>query len=315
MPLNQAFIGREFAASTPFLVGREHIRQFARAIGDPNPLYHDLEAARTAGYPDLVAPPTFLVAAIPGALGLPVDDPAFGLDFSLIVHGEQRFSLSRPVVAGDELTAVTALTGLRTVATNEVLTAGYDFRTTSGEPVAMGLCGLVSRGTADPNAGPVRVAAPVPPAPPTSPESSARASTVRYDDVEVGAELPAASFRIRRADLVRYAGASGDFNPIHWNEKVAAEVGLPGVIAHGMLTMATAGRAVTDWAGDPGAICEYGVKFSSPVVVPNDDAGALVEVRGSVERKLDGNRAVVNLTVRWDGNKVLMAARATVRLA
>jgi acyl dehydratase len=138
---------------------------------------------------------------------------------------------------------------------------------------------------------------------------------VRFDEVEVGTELPTASFPIRRADLVRYAGASGDFNPIHWNEKTAAEVGLPGVIAHGMLTMATAGRVVTDWAGDPGAICDYGVKFSSPVVVPNDDAGALVEVRGGVEKKLDGNRAVVNLTVRWDGNKVLMAARATVRLA
>lgn len=314
MPLNQSFVGREFAATQPFLVGREHIRQFARAIGDPNPLYHDLEAARTAGYADLVAPPTFLVAAIPGQLGLPLDDPAFGLDFSLIVHGEQRFSLLRPVVAGDELTAVTTLTGLRTVATNEVLTAGYDFRATSGEPVASGLCGLVSRGTADPDAGPVRVGAPAP-AVPSEPQGAVRAARVRFDEVEVGTELPAASFPIRRADLVRYAGASGDFNPIHWNEKTAAEVGLPGVIAHGMLTMATAGRVVTDWAGDPGAICDYGVKFSSPVVVPNDDSGALVEVRGSVEKKLDDNRAVVNLTVRWDGNKVLMAARATVRLA
>jgi acyl dehydratase len=314
MPLNQAFIGREFAASTPFLVGREHIRQFARAIGDPNPLYHDLEAARTAGYPDLVAPPTFLVAAIPGELGLPIGDPAFGMDFSLIVHGEQRFSLSRPVVAGDELTAVTTLTGLRTVAANEVLTAGYDFRATTGEPVATGLCGLISRGTADPSAGPVRVQVPAPPAPGEL-EGAARAATMRYDEVEVGTELPAGSFRLRRGDLVRYAGTSGDFNPIHWNEKVAAEVGLPGVIAHGMLTMATAGRVVSDWAGDPGAICEYGVKFSSPVVVPNDDIGAPVEVRGTVEKKLDGNRVVVNLVVRCDGNKVLMAARATVRLA
>nr|WP_307875433.1 MaoC family dehydratase [Frankia nepalensis] len=143
----------------------------------------------------------------------------------------------------------------------------------------------------------------------------ARAAATRYDDVETGTELPARSFPIRRADLVRYAGASGDFNPIHWNEKVAAEVGLPGVIAHGMLTMATAGRVVTDWAGDPGAIREYGVKFSSPVVVPNDDTGAVVEVRATVEKKLPDDRVVVNLTVRCEGAKVLMAAKAKVQLA
>jgi acyl dehydratase len=314
MPLNQAFVGRELTAARPFLVGREHIRQFATAIGDPHPYFHDLAAARTAGYPDLVAPPTFLAAAIPGQLGMPVDDPEFGMDFSLIVHGEQRFTLLRPVVAGDELTVVTTLTGLRTIATNEVLTATYDFRTTAGEQIATGVSGLVSRGTADPTAGPVRAGG----APPAAVEGSAavpRVAKVRDEDVEAGAELPARDFPIRRVDLVRYAGASGDFNPIHWNEKIAAEVGLPGVIAHGMLTMATAGRVVTDWAGDPGAVREYGVKFSSPVVVPNDDDGARVEVRGKVEKKLDGGRAIVNLTTRCDGQKVLMAARATVQLA
>lgn len=314
MALNQEFVGRDYVADTPFLVGREHIRQFARAIGDPNPAYHSLEAARTAGYPDLVAPPTFLVAAIPGQLGLPIDDPAFGLDFSLVVHGEQRFALARPVVAGDELTTVTTVLGIRTVATNEVLTAGYEFRTTAGELVATGVCGLVSRGTADPDAGPVRVQADQPAGLPGGTSGPAGAVRVRYADVEVGSELPGQTFPIRRVDLVRYAGASGDFNPIHWNEKAAAEVGLPGVIAHGMLTMATAARVVTDWVGDPGAVREYGVKFSSPVVVPNDDAGAQVDVRGVVEKKLDDNLAVVNLTARCDGAKVLTQARATVQL-
>ena len=141
------------------------------------------------------------------------------------------------------------------------------------------------------------------------------AATVSYDDVEVGTEIGERVFTLRRADLVRYAGASGDFNPIHWNERVAREAGLPGVIAHGMLTMATAGRLVTDWVGDPGAVVEYGVRFSSPVVVPDDDEGAQVSVRGVVEKKLDDGRVVVNLTVRSQGTKVLMGARATVRLA
>ncbi|WP_163551292.1 MaoC/PaaZ C-terminal domain-containing protein [Candidatus Frankia alpina] len=139
--------------------------------------------------------------------------------------------------------------------------------------------------------------------------------TVGYDDVEVGTELPERLFPLRRVDLVRYAGASGDFNPIHWSERAAADAGLPGVLAHGMLTMATATRLVTDWAGDPGAVLEVGVKFSSPVVVPDDDEGASVSVRGVVEKKLDDNRVVVNLTTRCRGEKVLMAARATVQLS
>ena len=135
-----------------------------------------------------------------------------------------------------------------------------------------------------------------------------------YDDVEVGTELPAQSFPIQRASLVMYAGASGDFNIIHWNERIAKAVGLPDVIAHGMLTMAEAGRVVTDWAGDPGAVESYGVRFSRPVVVPDDDVGATVTVAGVVEDKLDGNRVVVGITATVDGRKVLMAARATVRL-
>ena len=135
-----------------------------------------------------------------------------------------------------------------------------------------------------------------------------------YDDVAVGAELPARTFPLLRADLVRYCGASGDFNVIHWNERVARSVGLPDVIAHGMLTMATAGRVVTDWAGDPGAVVEYGVRFSRPVVVPDDDTGATVDVEGVVEDKLDDGRVAVVLTATVDGSKVLMAARAVVRL-
>ncbi|NEY36486.1 dehydratase [Streptomyces sp. PRKS01-65] len=138
---------------------------------------------------------------------------------------------------------------------------------------------------------------------------------ISYADVEVGTELPAQSFPVTRATLVRYAGASGDFNPIHWNEKFAKEVGLPDVIAHGMFTMAEAIRVVTDWAGDPGAVVEYGVRFTKPVVVPNDDEGAVVEVSGKVAAKLDDNTVRVDLTVTSEGRKVLGMSRAVVRLA
>ena len=113
---------------------------------------------------------------------------------------------------------------------------------------------------------------------------------------------------------VRYAGASGDFNPIHWNDRVVTGVGLPGVIAHGMLTMGLAGRAVSAWAGDPGALVEYIVRFGRPVVVPDDDEGAEVTVRGRGAGVLEEGRVRVDLTVTSGGEKVLSLARAVVAL-
>ncbi len=138
---------------------------------------------------------------------------------------------------------------------------------------------------------------------------------IAYDEVEVGTELPSATFPVTRATLVRYAGASGDFNPIHWNEKFAVEVGLPDVIAHGMFTMAEAIRVVTDWAGDPAAVVEYGVRFTKPVVVPNDGVGAVIEVSAKVAAKLDDRQVRVDLTATSAGQKVLGMSRAVVRLA
>jgi acyl dehydratase len=129
-------------------------------------------------------------------------------------------------------------------------------------------------------------------------------------DLAVGTELPEQVFHVTRSDLVRYAGASGDFNPIHWSDRVATSVGLPGVIAHGMFTMALAGRAVTSWTGDPGALVEYQVRFGRPVVVPDDDTGAEVTVRGVVGAVLEDGRVRVDLTVTSGGEKVLSLARA-----
>ena len=136
-----------------------------------------------------------------------------------------------------------------------------------------------------------------------------------YSEVEVGTTLPEQSFPVQRLNLVMYCGASGDFNIIHWNERIAKAVGLPDVIAHGMYTMAEAGRLVTDWVGDPGAVVEYGVRFSAPVPVPDDDKGTDLVVSGTVAEKLDGNRVAVDLDARVGETKVLMKARAVVQLA
>jgi acyl dehydratase len=131
--------------------------------------------------------------------------------------------------------------------------------------------------------------------------------------VEAGDEIGPLSFRITRADLVRYAGASLDFNPIHWDERVAKSVGLPDVIAHGMLTMALGGRLVTGWAGDPGAVVEYSVRFARPVPVPDDDTGASVEFTGKVS-EVAGGIATVAITARCDGRAVFGKATAKVRV-
>ena len=137
----------------------------------------------------------------------------------------------------------------------------------------------------------------------------------RFEDVAVGEAVPARTFPIRRVDLIRYAGASGDFNVIHWNERVARAVGLPDVIAHGMLTMAVAGRLASDWAGDPGAVVRFGTKFTRPVPVPDDDEGATLEVSGVVAALDEQARtARIDLTATSGGRQVLGRAQVTVRL-
>ncbi|HEV7707520.1 MAG TPA: MaoC family dehydratase [Asanoa sp.] len=126
-------------------------------------------------------------------------------------------------------------------------------------------------------------------------------------------DLPTKKFTVTRADLVHYAGASGDFNPIHWSERFATKVGLPGVIAHGMLTMALVGRAVTDWAGAPDAVLDYSVRFSRPVPVPDDETGTEIEVSAEVKSITDEGHTVLAITAVCAGEKVLSQARATVR--
>ncbi|MEP7090220.1 MAG: MaoC/PaaZ C-terminal domain-containing protein [Nocardioidaceae bacterium] len=127
-----------------------------------------------------------------------------------------------------------------------------------------------------------------------------------------GDELPEQTYAVTRADLVRYAGASGDFNQIHWSDRVATSVGLPGVIAHGMYTLALTARALDTWAGAPGHVVELGCKFTKPVVVPDDDTGVDVVVRGTVE-DVTAQGVQVALEVTCGGEKVLGRPRALLR--
>ena len=137
---------------------------------------------------------------------------------------------------------------------------------------------------------------------------------MKYAEVAAGTQIAAVTYPVSRLSLVKYCGASGDFNVIHWNERIAKAVGLPDVIAHGMFTMAQAGRFVTDWAGPAARLVEFGVRFSSPVVVPDEDVGATITVSGEVTETREGNEVVLALTARSAETKVLTRARAVVRL-
>jgi acyl dehydratase len=135
-----------------------------------------------------------------------------------------------------------------------------------------------------------------------------------YGDVEVGLALPVRTVQVLRQDLVRYGGSSCDYNSIHWNDRVAHSIGLPDPIAHGMLTMGIALGTVTAWAGDPGAVVDYGGRWPRPVPVPNDDTGVELEVSATVAEKLEAPLIRMNVTVRCAGATVLTMPRTMVAL-
>ena len=148
MPLNRSFIGREYSSDDTYEVSREMIRKFADAIGDQNPAYRDIEAAKALGHPDVIAPPTFLTV-LGFRLGVgPIADPDLGLNYALVVHGEQRYVHHRPVRAGDVLTASTAVEDIRDAGKNELMLVRQEIRTTEGESIATAYNTIVSRGTA-----------------------------------------------------------------------------------------------------------------------------------------------------------------------
>lgn len=148
MALNKDYIGKVYPASTAYAVGREKLREFASAIGDPNPAYHDVAHARALGYRDVIAPPTFAFLVSYRASSAAVHDPGLGLDYSKVVHGEQRFAYDRPITAGDDLVCVTTIENIREAAGNDILTTRGDISTVDGEHVATTWTTTVARGTA-----------------------------------------------------------------------------------------------------------------------------------------------------------------------
>ena len=147
MALNADFIGRTYPPSDPYLVGREKVREFARALGVSDSASFDVAVARSRGYADVVAPPTYAIRLSLAAVETVAMDPALGLDYTRVVHGDQRFEYTRPIVAGDELVCAVTIDGIRSVAGNDMITTRADITTTSGEHVVTSYSVLVARGT------------------------------------------------------------------------------------------------------------------------------------------------------------------------
>jgi acyl dehydratase len=147
MALNQEYVGKVYPPSESYQVGREKVREFATAIGDHNPAYHSVEAAQALGHSDLVAPPTFAFVVAMRATAALVFDPGLGLDYSRVVHGEQKFAYTRPLVAGDTVRATTTIESIRVAAGNDILLTRVDLATEAGEPVVSCWNTIVSRGT------------------------------------------------------------------------------------------------------------------------------------------------------------------------
>ncbi|GAA0442295.1 MaoC family dehydratase N-terminal domain-containing protein [Streptomyces olivaceiscleroticus] len=145
MALDQSFVGRTYPPTAPYEVGREKIREFAEAIGDANPVYTDTEAAKALGHPDVIAPPTFVFAITFQAAGQVVEDPQLGLDYSRVVHGDQKFSYTRPVRAGDRLTVTSTIETIKSLAGNDILDVRGEVYDEAGEHVVTAVTKLVAR--------------------------------------------------------------------------------------------------------------------------------------------------------------------------
>lgn len=336
----QSLVGYYYRLDDYYEVGREKIREYARAVQDANPAHRNDEAAAALGYRGVVAPTTFFSIPAMWTNRRMFDSVITGYD--TYVQTDQVFELYAPVVAGDKLVSDVELSSVRSIAGRDLLTVKNTFTNEAGEIVqamyttVVGITGedvdagigdAMKRvimhdvdvpgsgdGTADssgPGESETRVDRPV------SDVARTRvpATAIKFDDVAVGDELAPRTMRLTRGDLVNYAGVAGDPNPIHWDESLAVLAGLPNVIAHGMLTMGLGVGFVTEWLGDPGALVRFAARLSNYVIV-DADGTSTVEFTARIKSLDPETRsAVVVIVAKSAGRKIFGLATADVRLA
>ncbi|OBJ04527.1 (R)-hydratase [Mycobacterium alsense] len=334
-PAMEARVGHYYQLEYPYLVGREKVREYARAVQDYHPAHWDEAAAAELGYSGLVAPLTF--TSVPGMTCNRRMFESVVVGYDTYLQTEEVFEQHRPIVAGDELLIDVELASVRRTAGRDFITVTNTFTDAAGERVhtlhttvvgltaedldpaiktaaqnammhdvdllAIGESGAAAyQKTVRPD-GEVRIA-----------DGTTRApGTPRFEDVQVGDELPVRHARLSRGDLVNYAGVAGDANPIHWDENLAKLAGLPDVIAHGMLTMGLGAGFASAWSGDPGAVTRYTVRLSQPAIVSAAE-GADIEFSGRVKSLDPATRTgVVVVAAKSGGRKIFGMATLNIR--
>lgn len=331
----EARVGHHYQMAGTYLVGREKIREYARAVQDYHPAHWNVAAAAELGYSDVVAPLTFTSAPGMQCNRRMFEEIVVGYDTYL--QTEEVFEQHRPIVAGDELVIDVELTSVRRTAGRDFITVTNTFTDTRGERVHTLHTTVVGVTAEDIDAG-VKVAvqnammhdmnildiggSDADYEKTVRPEDEIRISegtlsrtpgTPSFDDVKVGDVLPVHHTRLSRGDLVNYAGVAGDANPIHWDEDIAKLAGLPDVIAHGMLTMGLGAGFVSAWSGDPGAVTRYTVRLSQPAVVSAKE-GADIEYSGKIKSLDPETRSgVVIVGAKSDGKKIFGLATVNLR--
>lgn len=328
-------VGHYYRADDPYQVGREKVREYARAVQDYQGAHWEVAAAAELGYSDLVAPLTF--TSIPAMAANRYLFEAVVVGYETYVQTEEVFEQHRPIVAGDVLQTDVELSSVRRFAGRDLITVTNTFTDTAGERVHTlhtTVVGLTAEdvdssiGTAVQNVmmhdvnvlgvnesdvayrktvrpeGEIRIAAG---------GADRTPGTPSFDDVAVGDELPVHHARLSRGDLVNYAGVAGDANPIHWDENIAKLAGLPDVIAPGMLTMGLGAGFASGWSGDPGAVGRYAVRLSQPAIVSATD-GADIEYSGRIKSLEPATRSgVVIVGAKSGGRKIFGLATLHVR--
>ncbi|GGK50265.1 fused (3R)-hydroxyacyl-ACP dehydratase subunits HadA/HadB [Nocardia camponoti] len=333
-----SMVGHHYRVDDFYEVGREKVREYARAVQDYHPVHWDEDAAAEYGYEGLLAPLTFISLAGLLAQRKLFEQVVTGYDLSQVMHTDQILEFHRPVHVGDKLTCDVYLHSFRQafggdiIVTKNIVTAQDDELVLTTYTTLVGRSGgdidpemstavrnVLMHGLGEQNATPVIPIdehAAITPDPVTKePAPTVTTHARAFDSVAVGDELPPRKVRISRGDLVNYAGVSGDANPIHWSDEVVKLVGLDDVVAHGMLTMGIGGGFVSSWLGDPGAVREYNVRFTSPVYV-GAQTPAEVEFTGKVKSIDPETRtAVIAIVAKSAGKKIFGRATATVALS
>lgn len=334
-PAIESRVGHYYQMAGTYLVGREKVREYARAVQDYHPAHWDVAAAADLGYSGLVAPMTF--TSVPGMACNRRMFESVVVGYDTYVQTEEVFEQHRPIVEGDELHIDVELSSVRRFAGRDLITVTNTFTDAAGERVHT-LHTTVVGVTAEDVDPAVKTAAAskmmhdvdiLEIAGSTAvyektlrPEGEVRIAeggtartpgTPSFDEVKAGDELPVHHTRLSRGDLVNYAGVAGDANPIHWDEDIAKQAGLSDVIAHGMLTMGLGAGFVSAWSGDPGAVTRYAVRLSQPAVV-SAATGADIEFSGRVKSLDPATRSgVVLVAAKSDGRKIFGLATANIR--